>query len=57
MYLLRQETTASLFHIGQQLGGRDHTTVLHGCQRVDQELCRSDLARADVAAIRSSLRR
>jgi chromosomal replication initiator protein len=57
MYLLRQETTASLFQIGQQLGGRDHTTILHGCQRVDEALCRSDLARADVAAIRSSLRR
>jgi chromosomal replication initiator protein len=57
MYLLRQETPASLFQIGQQLGGRDHTTVLHGCQRVDQALCRSELARADIAAIRSALRR
>jgi chromosomal replication initiator protein len=57
MYLLRQETSASLFQIGQHLGGRDHTTVLHGCQRVDQALCQSELARADVAAIRSSLRR
>jgi chromosomal replication initiator protein len=57
MYLLRQETPASLFQIGQQLGGRDHTTVLHGCQRVDQALCRSEIARADVAAIRSALRR
>jgi chromosomal replication initiator protein len=57
MYLLRQETSASLLQIGRQLGGRDHTTVLHGCQRVDQALYQSDLARADVAAIRSALGR
>jgi chromosomal replication initiator protein len=57
MYLLRQETTASLLQIGQQLGDRDHTTVLHGCQRVTRALDQSDLARADIAAIRSALRR
>ncbi|MGO8950723.1 MAG: chromosomal replication initiator protein DnaA [Ktedonobacterales bacterium] len=57
MYLLREETSASLFRIGQQLGGRDHTTVLHGCHRVGQALVRDDLARADISAIRATLRR
>jgi chromosomal replication initiator protein len=57
MYLLRQETAASLLQIGQRLGDRDHTTVLHGCQRVSRALDQSDLARADIAAIRSTLRR
>jgi chromosomal replication initiator protein len=57
MYLLRQETAASLLQIGQRLGDRDHTTVLHGCLRVTRALDQSDLARADIAAIRSSLRR
>jgi chromosomal replication initiator protein len=56
MYLLRHETTASLLQIGQRLGDRDHTTVLHGCQRVSRALDQSDLARADIAAIRSALR-
>jgi chromosomal replication initiator protein len=57
MYLLREETSASLFQIGQQLGGRDHTTVLHGCHKVDQAMARNELARTDISAIRAALRR
>jgi chromosomal replication initiator protein len=34
MYLLREETGASLPQIGAALGGRDHTTVLYGCERI-----------------------
>ena len=30
LYLMRRHTRLSLPHIGQILGGRDHTTVLHG---------------------------
>jgi chromosomal replication initiator protein len=46
-----------LLQIGRRLGDRDHTTVLHGCQQVSRALDQSDLARADIAAIRSTLRR
>ena len=31
MYLIREETDSSLPQIGQLLGGRDHTTIMHGC--------------------------
>jgi hypothetical protein len=34
MYLMREETGASLKEIGAALGGRDHSTVLHGCEKV-----------------------
>jgi chromosomal replication initiator protein len=34
MYLSRQLTDASLPRIGAAFGGRDHTTVLHACQKV-----------------------
>jgi chromosomal replication initiator protein len=34
MYLIREETGESLPRIGALLGGRDHTTVLHGCERI-----------------------
>lgn len=57
MYLLREETSASLFQIGQQLGGRDHTTVMHGCRKVDQAMAHNELARTDIGAIRAALRR
>lgn len=31
-YRMRAETRLSLPQIGRALGGRDHTTVLHGCR-------------------------
>ena len=34
MYLCRQLTTLSTTSIGQAFGGRDHTTIMHGCDRV-----------------------
>jgi len=55
MYLLREETTASLGQIGRLLGGRDHTTVMHGCARVGEVLASDTRLRDDVAAIRTAL--
>jgi chromosomal replication initiator protein len=41
MYLSRKLTTRSLPEIGRRFGGRDHTTVLHACRRVEA-LCSED---------------
>lgn len=38
MYLSRTMTNASLPAIGDEFGGRDHTTVMHGCERVRVQL-------------------
>ncbi|HLE77339.1 MAG TPA: chromosomal replication initiator protein DnaA [bacterium] len=38
MYLSRELTDASLPRIGEEFGGRDHTTVMHACERVKTEL-------------------
>jgi chromosomal replication initiator protein len=38
MYLARQLTELSLRQIGAYFGGRDHTTVLHACRKVEQAL-------------------
>jgi chromosomal replication initiator protein len=43
MYLARQLTGQSLEQIGEYFGGRDHTTVLHGCRKAEQ-LAKSDPA-------------
>jgi len=36
MYLARNLTRHSLEEIGGHLGGRDHTTVMHACSKIDQ---------------------
>ncbi len=38
MYLTRKLTTHSLPEIGAAFGGKDHTTVLHACKKVEKEL-------------------
>jgi chromosomal replication initiator protein len=37
MYLTRELTDASLPQIGEAFGGRSHTTVLHGCNKIAEE--------------------
>jgi chromosomal replication initiator protein len=55
MYLMREETEAPLLRIGEALGGRDHSTVLHGCEKIEREMAESDDFRRDVSALRESL--
>ncbi|MDD5449895.1 MAG: chromosomal replication initiator protein DnaA [Candidatus Omnitrophica bacterium] len=38
MYISRELTTHSLPEIGEQFGGRDHTTVLHAYEKIREEL-------------------
>ena len=57
MYLMRQETTASLLQIGAELGGRDHTTIMHGWEKVHTEIANNDRVRREIAAVLESLQR
>jgi chromosomal replication initiator protein len=52
MYLMRAETDVSLLRIGQELGGRDHSTVLHACEKIDRETQENEELRRDLAAVR-----
>lgn len=56
-YLLRHEAGASLPQIGQLLGGRDHTTILHACERITGLLEEDGTLRREVQAIREQLYR
>ena len=55
MYLLRAETDASLLEIGGELGGRDHTTVLHGIRQIERSVGNDPGLRSQILAIRESL--
>ncbi len=57
MYLIRQETQVSLLEIGQLFGGRDHSTVLHACEKIDRALNLNPTLRREIIAIREQLMR
>ena len=38
MYLCRNMTDTPLQNIGKSLGGRDHTTILHGIDKITNDL-------------------
>ncbi len=55
MYLLREESKISLPLIGETLGGRDHTTIMYGCDKIADLLERDDHLRRQVIEIRESI--
>ena len=55
MYLARQLTDKSLGQIGEFFGGRDHTTVLHGCRRTEGLMARDRATRQALADIKRLL--
>ncbi len=52
MFLMRAETDVSLLRIGAELGGRDHSTVLHACDKITREVAVNDDLRREIAAVR-----
>jgi chromosomal replication initiator protein len=55
MYLARQLTELSLEQIGAYFGGRDHSTVLHACRKVEQALNRDAALSGAVRQLHSDL--
>ncbi len=55
MYLLREETNISLPQIGDALGGRDHTTIMYGCDKIADLLERDAGLRRQVIHLREQL--
>lgn len=54
MYLMRKDADVSLEEIGQALN-RDHTTVLHGYRKIEDEMETNSVLRGDVMTIRERL--
>lgn len=56
MYVARQLTHNSLQQIGHYFGGRDHTTVLHGCRRTEELLNTEPAVQRAVEQVQNKLR-
>lgn len=55
MFLMREEIAASFPSIGDELGGRDHTTAMHACDKIKQEIEKSEHLRQEVDLIKQRL--
>lgn len=55
MYILRSELELSFPQIGGHLGGRDHTTVMHGCDKVANLMQAKDPITHDISEVRQRI--
>lgn len=55
MYILREEGQLHFGTIGRELGGRDHSTVLHGWQKISHDVNVDNQLRRDVLEIKNLL--
>jgi chromosomal replication initiator protein len=56
MFLLREDFQVSYPAIGKKLGGRDHTTVIHSCEKIKAELKTNQELEEEISQIRLLLK-
>jgi chromosomal replication initiator protein len=55
MYILREDFSVSYPTIGTKLGGRDHTTVIHSCEKIKREVTGDNDLAKEIQDIRTLL--
>lgn len=55
MYILREDFSISYPTIGTKLGGRDHTTVIHSCEKIKREVVVDSELAKEIQSIRALL--
>ncbi|MBP6860478.1 MAG: chromosomal replication initiator protein DnaA [Candidatus Pacebacteria bacterium] len=55
MYILREDFAVSYPTIGTKLGGRDHTTVIHSCEKIKREVLENTELAEEIQNVRSLL--
>lgn len=55
MYILREDFNISYPSIGQKMGGRDHTTVIHSCEKVKNDIKEDQSLLEEIGQIRGLL--
>lgn len=53
MYLLREDVNESYPSIGENIGGRDHTTVIHSCEKIKRDIKTNSLLAQEVEQLRA----
>ena len=55
MYLIRELTDCSLLKIGEEFGGKDHTTVIHAHKKISSAISKDENLQRHIKEIKSSL--
>ena len=54
-YLLRENLHLSFPKIGRELGGKDHTTIMHACNKIGREIKFNDIVKHEINSIKEKL--
>lgn len=55
MFLMREQLKSSFPNIGQETGGRDHTTAMHACLKISKLVNLDEKTKNDLAVLRQKL--
>lgn len=55
MYLLREEMKSSYPFIGRRLGGKDHTTAIHACEKITREMEKNETLGDEISLIKQRI--
>ncbi len=55
MYLLREDFSISFPSIGEKMGGRDHTTVIHSYEKIKEDIKNNTLLLQEIGQLRTML--
>ena len=55
MYLCNEMTSYKLKAIGQIMGGKDHTTIMYGCKKIEGEIAKSESTRNTIELLKKKI--
>lgn len=55
MFLCRELTDSSLPRIGEEFGGRDHTTVIHACEKISEDIRSDAILQATIRQLKDKI--
>ena len=55
MYLCKYMTDETLERIGLEIGGRDHSTVIHSCDKIENELKTNDILKEEINILKENI--
>lgn len=55
MYLLRHERNMSFPEIGKVMGGKDHSTIMHGCKKIEADISQNPKIKEDLSIIKNKI--